>query len=138
MSRALPLLLLPALASVALVACSQNNGKTVQATAELQGLTNTPQIIAREYSFSPNIVQVPPGHIDLTLKDEGSQRHAFQLYSDEQYKDPVLGAHIDGVDPGGSQSISFDLPNEGKTFYFRCEIHPERMHGQFKIAAAGG
>lgn len=127
---------LPALAALAFAACSENNGRTVTPTGAAQGLTNAPVIEARDFAFAPIQIQVPPGKVNLTVRNTGSQEHAFELYSDEQYKDPVANAHIDSVDPGASQAVSFELPNEGTTYYFRCGIHPERMHGQAKIAGS--
>lgn len=123
--------------ALALAGCSQNNGTTVRPTQALQGVTNTPQIEARDFAFAPNQIQVPAGDVTLTMKNAGSQKHAFELYRDEQYKDAVPGALIEGVDPGQSGIARFELPAEEATYYFRCEIHPERMHGQVKIASRG-
>lgn len=124
------------LSTAVLAACSQNNGETVKPTGAAQGLTSAPVIEAKDFAFAPNRIQVPPGTVKLTVRNTGSQKHAFELYSDEQYKDAVANSHIDGVDPGASQAASFNLPNDGKTYYFRCEIHPERMHGVAEIAGS--
>lgn len=126
-----------ALAACAAIGCSQNNGETVKPTSALQGLTDTPHIEARDYSFIPDEIQAPPGQVTLTLNNGGSQKHAFELYTDEQYQDPVQNAKIDAVEPGGSESVTFDLPDKKATYYFRCEIHPQRMHGQIEIGGGG-
>ena len=96
------------------------------------------QVSAREYSFVPDSLQVRAGEaVQLTMTNDGEQRHSLSVYEDDEYKTLVEGAAVQPAAPGESKTVSFQPPQELNELYFRCEIHNE-MTGNIEIGPAAG
>lgn len=131
------------------VACSENNGDTVvpqQATQEgmaersPEGGGGEPTVLeiqANEYSFTPDFLEaVTLSGVTIELFNAGSEEHSIAFYTDQARSDPVTDGESDPVPPG--ETITFDLPiDQPGTYYFHCELHPDRMDGELAVGPAG-
>ncbi len=118
-------------------ACSENTGDTVRETP-VEGQTTTGdtvvlEVSAREFSFVPDRLQMRPDQTaEIRVKSEGDAKHTLSIYEDDEYKQPIEDAGVPALNPGESQTFTFDPPPDIHEFYFRCEIHNE-MTGEIEV-----
>ncbi len=139
-SRYLKPILLPSfvllLASGICSACSANSGDTVVPTrAKPTATTNELAISARDFSFVPSELNAFNNRpMTIVLTNDGTEQHSLSVYEDDKYERLVAGAVIDATKAGSSNQVTFAPPKKPQTLYFRCEIHPDLMHGEISIA----
>src|SRR5215207_4329454 len=117
---------------VTLAGCSDNAGETVRPTprqGETPGGGGTALTIeARDFQFAERRYQMRQGQVaQIRLMNEGSAKHSFKAYEDDEYKKPVEGAEIQAIDPGKSATTTLNPPERVNELYFRCEVHPDQM-----------
>lgn len=85
------------------------------------------EVIARDFSFSPNELTIQPGETaEITFANDGNAPHTFtseDLGIDER------------VEPGSSTAISITAEEEGE-FGWLCAIHPQ-MTGTIIVGEGG-
>ena len=86
---------------------------------------------AKDFSFDPDTFAVAAGEeVTITLDNTGSAPHTLTVYTDEEYTDAVVDADTGTVN--GGDSGDFTATFEGGEYYFRCEVHPGQMTGEFE------
>jgi plastocyanin len=121
----------------AVAACSDDDnedsgGEEPAATTPASdgGEGNAVTVEARDFSFDPETFTVTAGEeATVTLNNTGSASHTLNVYTDEEYTDPVDGAETGNV--SGGDSGEFKATFEAGEYYFRCEVHLGQMTGEF-------
>ena len=97
------------------------------------GVTKTITLTAQNIAFDQSTITVPAGtHIVMTFnnKDSGVV-HNFALYTDSSAKTRLFaGAFVTGPN---TATYTFDAPSTPGTYFFRCDIHPTVMFGNFVV-----
>jgi len=126
-SRRSIVLLIVVITLVALV-----TGCAVKATpGTTEGTTFT--VTAMGMAFDTTTITVPAGaHLTITFRnnDEGVS-HNIAFYTSSAATTVIYkGARITGV---SSTTYTFDAPATPGTYFFRCDVHPTTMTGQFIV-----
>jgi plastocyanin len=91
------------------------------------------KVTAKDFEFDPAAVEAPANkQVTFQLTNSGSATHTLTIYQDDAYTKPVTGASVQ-ASSGKQGEFTVTFPNAGD-FYFRCEIHPSRMHGEIKVS----
>jgi plastocyanin len=129
-----------AVASLALaaVACGgddddddDGNGDGATATADGSGDGgggNEVDVVLEGFAFAPTQFTVPAGEdVVINLENRDSAPHTFTVYLDNAFSE-MQGTTLP-LDAGASDEVrgTFDAG----TYFFRCEVHPATMTGQF-------
>ena len=123
----------------AVVACSSDDNEdsgnntpaATTAAASGGGAARAVTVEAKDFSFDPKTFAVAAGEeVTITLNNTGSAPHTINVYTDDQYTDAVDGAETGNVD--GGDTGDFKATFEGGEYYFRCEVHPTQMMGEFE------
>jgi plastocyanin len=93
----------------------------------------TVNLIADNFAFDTNTVTVPAGAqvtLNFTNRDPNIP-HNFAAYTDSSAATPIfVGQVINGV---SSTRYTFTAPSTPGTYFFRCDVHPTTMTGQFIV-----
>ena len=96
-----------------------------------EGTTFT--VTAMGMAFDTTTITVPAGaHLTITFRnnDEGVS-HNIAFYTSSAATTVIYkGARITGV---SSITYTFDAPATPGTYFFRCDVHPTTMTGQFIV-----
>lgn len=95
------------------------------------GDVNTVTVEGKDFSFDPTTFTVTAGEeVSVVLDNTGSAPHTLNVYTDEEYTAPVDGAESGNV--SGGEVGEFKATFEAGEYYFRCEVHPGQMTGEFE------
>lgn len=90
-------------------------------------------VTAMGMAFNTTTITVPAGaHLTITFNnnDEGVS-HNIAFYTSSAATTVIYkGARITGV---SSITYTFDAPATPGTYFFRCDVHPTTMTGQFIV-----
>jgi outer membrane protein assembly factor BamB/plastocyanin len=90
-------------------------------------------LIAENIAFNTSTITVPAGaHVTIYFsnKDQGIS-HNFAVYNDPSALTRIFsGEVIQGV---ASTVYKFTAPSKPGTYFFRCDVHPNTMTGQFIV-----
>ncbi len=93
-------------------------------------------IEASDFKFTPSdlTVELTDEQTGVAIDYENASRslHTFALYKDKDFEQPVEGGST-SIAARVSLDATTGQVERGKTYYFRCEIHPDRMQGALKI-----
>jgi plastocyanin len=88
------------------------------------------QVQADDFRFSPEGFSLPAGAAaKIEVTNVGAAPHTLTVYSDEEYTTAVPGADTDTIEAGEDASIETTF--SAGQYFFRCEIHPSQMEGEF-------
>jgi len=92
----------------------------------------TVNLSARNIAFDKSVITVPAGaHVTLNFDNQESVPHNFALYENSQAQSAIfIGEVITGP---RTIVYTFDAPDEPGTYFFRCDVHPMTMTGQFVV-----
>lgn len=107
-------LLAPACSSADKEPTPASDGPVDEDAGDTSGETGADVVTATDNSFDPATLVLPAGEeVELTITNEGSSPHTFTIDS--------LEIDTGTIDPGGSASATFVVPDEPVEFY--CAIH---------------
>lgn len=93
-------------------------------------------IEASDFQFTPSDLTVEltkeQTGVAIDYVNAGHALHTFALYTDEDFKQPLEGGST-SITARVTLDITSGQVERGKTYHFRCEIHPDRMQGVLKI-----
>ncbi|MFY9195217.1 MAG: cupredoxin domain-containing protein [Methanoculleus sp.] len=102
-------------------------------TTVAAGGTATVDLSAKNIAFNKSTITVPAGAdvtVDFDNEDDGIP-HNFAVYTDSSATDTIFsGETITGPD---TTTYTFTAPSDPGTYYFRCDVHPEQMNGDFVV-----
>lgn len=144
------LLIVPLL--VILTACSSSGTTTPAATSGVggqslgstpttsggssaggSGKTATVDIVAKNMAFDKQTITVPAGaKVTVNFDNQDtSVPHNIAFYKSSAATDPIfVGQMVTGPN---KVTESFTAPSEPGTYFFRCDVHPQTMTGQFIV-----
>jgi plastocyanin len=95
--------------------------------------TITLNVIAQSMAFDQKTLTVPAGAqvtINFDNKDSGIP-HNIAFYTDSTASTKIfVGSMITGP---GTTTYTFTAPTTPGTYFFRCDVHPTQMKGQFIV-----
>jgi len=103
------------------------------AQAAAQSKSVTIDLVAQNISFDKSTITVPAGAevtVNFDNKDSGIP-HNFAVYHSAAANNPIFKGKV----ITGPQKITykFTAPSSPGTYYFRCDVHPTIMTGQFIV-----
>lgn len=107
-----------------LSACSSDNGGSsgdTSSPAATGGGGGGTTIVAQDFAFSPDSVDVSAGQVTLTVENKDSTEHTFTLDDDSSNTD---------LPPGETVTVTLDLSS---TVGWHCSIHPS-MTGTLNVS----
>jgi plastocyanin len=108
---------------------------TVRVTPTAAGGGNTVQVTltAQHIAFDKSTITVPAGsRVVMTFMNlDAGVPHNFALYTDSHATTRIfVGDFVTGVK---TVTYSFNAPSLPGTYFFRCDVHPEMMTGNFVV-----
>jgi len=93
----------------------------------------TIDLTAQNIKFDKNTITVPAGAtvtVNFNNKDSGVP-HTFSVYTDSSASTTIFkGQQVSGP---GTTTYTFTAPSTPGTYFFRCDVHPTQMNGQFIV-----
>ena len=97
----------------------------------------TAQVIAKQVTFDVSCIQEPPNApltIEFDNQDQGIP-HNIEIFTDSNATTRLGGATGPGDVVSGPGTTTYDIPGlPAGTYFFRCDVHPTAMTGQFKVS----
>ena len=97
------------------------------------GAASNIDLTAQNIAFDKTTITVKAGSqvtINFNNKDSGVP-HNFALYTDSSAKQNIFRGDI--VTGAGTAVYKFTAPSTPGTYFFRCDVHPTQMTGQFIV-----
>jgi plastocyanin len=91
---------------------------------------------AQNTAYSTTSLTLPPGEATIDFKNQDTVAHNVHLFDGPDASSPSLFAG-QIVPPGGSAQYKVTGLVTGKTYFFRCDVHPVQMTGKATVAAPG-
>jgi len=90
------------------------------------------ELIAQNNSFNLDTITVPAGsEVNIEFNNMDEHFHNFAVYdSPDLVEEIFLGDYVDGPD---TTTYTFTAPETPGTYFFRCEIFPTVMNGDFIV-----
>ncbi len=92
------------------------------------------QLTAQAIAFDKTVITVPAGALVtlvFTNDEEPVIFHNVGIYKSRAATEPIMvGEFIPG---GESTTYQFTAPSTPGTYYFRCDVHPLAMTGEFVV-----
>jgi len=97
------------------------------------GQTVNIDLTAQNVTFSLSTITVPAGaHVVVNFTNQDAMPHDLAVYTDSSARQVIFrGQIITG--PNASVTYSFTAPSQPGTYFFRCDVHPTLMMGQFVV-----
>ncbi len=95
--------------------------------------TVTVTLTAHNMAFSLGTINVPAGaHVVVLFTNLDATPHNLAVYTDSSASRAIFrGQEITG--PQASITYAFDAPAQAGAYFFRCDVHPTSMMGQFVV-----
>ena len=109
------------------------SGAGIQNKSSTASQSVTVELTAENIAFDKNAITVPSGAdvtVDFENKDSGVP-HNFAVYDTDAAKNVIFqGKIITGL---AKTTYTFKAPDKPGTYFFRCDVHPTQMKGQFIV-----
>jgi len=105
--------------------------------ASQSGSTVTINLMAKNIAFNLNSITVPAGSsvvINFDNQDNGVS-HNFAVYTDNSASTAIFKGDV--ITGPKMTTYTFKAPAAPGTYFFRCDIHPTVMNGQFIVSSVG-
>lgn len=119
--------------TVATTTTAGANVTTAATTAAAGGQATTVDLTAENIAFDKSTITVPAGAqvtVNFTNKDNGIP-HNFAVYTDSSASQNIFKG--DTVTGPGTTTYTFTAPTTPGTYFFRCDVHPQQMTGDFVV-----
>ena len=91
------------------------------------------ELVAKDLKFDKDELRAPAGQeITVTLdNDDADMLHNVAFYQSSEGSEAIfVGDIFTGVD---TREFTFTTPAEPGTYFFRCDVHPDTMSGDFIV-----
>jgi plastocyanin len=91
------------------------------------------ELVAANLAFDKSSLSAPAGKPVSVILDnqDASVPHNSSLYADRGYTQSVFTGELDNGP--ATKTYTFDAPSTPGAYFFRCDVHPDTMTGQFTI-----
>ena len=93
------------------------------------------QLTAINIAFNCTEIVVDAGStVTISFENQEGTPHNIAVYEDDTAETPIADGSVGEIfsGPGMTQEISFDAPPAGD-YFFRCDVHPTQMVGEFIV-----
>jgi plastocyanin len=93
-------------------------------------------LIAKNIAFNTSTITVPAGAnvtVNFDNQDSGIP-HNFAVYESSAAQNAIFKGQI--ITGPAKTTYAFTAPSKPGTYYFRCDVHPNQMNGQFVVTQA--
>ena len=104
-----------------------------ETTTAATGGPTTIDIDAQSLAFDKHQLNASAGQpvtINFNNKDAGVT-HNIAIYTDKSASSKIFGGALDAGPK--VMTYNFTAPSTPGTYYFRCDVHPDTMNGQFIV-----
>jgi plastocyanin len=93
----------------------------------------TVNLTAHKLMFDMSTITVPAGaHVVVNFNNQDAGvPHNFAVYVDSSAQQAIFKGQM--VTGPGTMTYTFTAPNQPGTYFFRCDVHPTMMNGQFVV-----
>jgi plastocyanin len=91
-------------------------------------------LVAKNIAFNTSTITVPAG-ADVTVNfdnQDANVPHNFAVYTDSSATTAIFQGKI--ITGPAKVTYNFKAPDKPGTYFFRCDVHPTIMKGQFVVA----
>lgn len=105
----------------------------VQTTGGGSAQTTAIALTAQNIKFDKTTITVPAGtQVTVTFNNmDSGVPHNFAVYTDASASTPIFKGQI--MNGPGTTTYTFTAPSTRGTYFFRCDVHPTTMNGQFIV-----
>ncbi len=99
--------------------------------------TVTIDLMAKNLTFNMSTITVPAGAnvvVNFDNQDNGVT-HSFSVYTDSSASKAIFKG--DAITGPKMTTYTFTAPTTPGTYFFRCDVHPTQMNGQFIVSSVG-
>jgi plastocyanin len=91
------------------------------------------RLVAENIEFNLNTISVPAGSpVTVTFENkDDSIPHNLAVYTDSSASQTIFKGQI--ITGPATTTYSFQTPPTPGKYYFRCDIHPTMMNGDFTV-----
>jgi plastocyanin len=91
------------------------------------------ELVAEDIAFDTDEITVAAGsRVTVELTNEDAEQHNFAVYESEDASEEIFVGEIFSG-PDETRTEMFDAPEEPGTYFFRCDVHPTEMTGDFIV-----
>jgi plastocyanin len=123
-----------ALAIFALPVHAADNSTSQNASSDNAGTNKAVvNLTAKDIAFNTSTITVPAGSmvtINFDNQDSGIQ-HNFAVYESSSAQNTIFKGDI--ITGPKKTTYTFTAPDKPGTYFFRCDVHPTQMTGQFIV-----
>ncbi|RXE56074.1 hypothetical protein ABH15_07765 [Methanoculleus taiwanensis] len=96
-----------------------------------EGGSVTVDLSAENLAFNTSAITVPAGaEVTVNFENRDTVPHNLAVYQTPAANDPIFVGEI--IDQG-STTYTFTAPEEPGIYFFRCDVHPTTMTGDFIV-----
>ncbi|WP_164913766.1 outer membrane protein assembly factor BamB family protein [Methanoculleus taiwanensis] len=107
------------------------NATPTETAAPEQPETATVDLVAENIAFDMNTITVPAGaNVTVNFTNLDTAPHNLAVYTTSAADDPLFVGEIINQ---GNITYTFTAPEEPGTYFFRCDVHPVAMTGDFIV-----
>lgn len=122
-----------AFALLAAAACGGDGNDASPTPTTPSGDSTRIEIAAKDNQFSTDLVRVDGGdHVIIEFTNDDVAPHNISIYETAAAEVEIfVGDTFTG--PGETVIYEFDAPQQHGTYFFRCDVHPTEMIGDFIV-----
>ncbi len=129
--------------AVTITGCSSSYGTTT-ATQSSAPATTTPagtnagtitiDVTAKNVAFDKTTISVPAGaQVTINFNNQDTMPHNIAIYNDQSASQTIYKGEI--FNGPAAKTYTFTAPTTPGKYFFRCDVHPGKMTGDFIVTA---
>jgi plastocyanin len=143
---AISLVLIAVSLLISVAGCSSSATTTIPATtamAATKAATSPPaatpaenavtiNVVAQNMAFDQSTITVKAGaQVTLNFNNKDTAPHNVAIYTDQSAVQVIYKGEV--FSGPASKTYTFTAPTTPGTYFFRCDVHPTKMTGQFIV-----
>ena len=92
----------------------------------------TIDLVAQNMAFDKNTITVKAGaQVTINFNNKDSMPHNVAIYNDQSAAQVIFKGEV--FNGPATRTQTFTAPSAPGTYFFRCDVHPVKMTGQFIV-----